>query len=288
MLESVLTMFSYPFLIRALIAGVSVALASSLLGTTLVLKRYSMIGDGLSHVSFGCLAVAAALNWAPLALTLPVVSAAAFLLLKLNNNKKIFGDAAIALITCAALAVGVIVISVTTGMNVDVYNYMFGSILSITKTDMIVSVTISSSVILVFVLLFHRIFAVTFDEPFSKATGLKTGAYQTLFALSTAVTIVIGMRLVGALLISGLLIFPPLSAMRVCKTFKSTTIFSAILSVLCFFAGLVLSFLANLPAGATVIVMNAAVFCCLFAFGKLVYLIRKYKSKLRTITKATL
>jgi len=270
-------MFSYPFMARAFAAGVAVALASSLLGVSLVLKRYSMIGDGLSHVSFGCLAIAAALNWSPLAVSLPVVTASAFLLLRLNESKRVYGDAAIALISTASLAVGVIVVSLTTGMNVDVYNYMFGSILSITQTDMILSIVIAVIVCGVFALLFHRIFAVTFDEPFSKATGLNTDVYNTLFALLTAVTIVVGMRLVGALLISGIIIFPPLAAMRVAKTFRKATVLSAIISVICFFAGLTMSFALNLPAGASVVALNAAVFIIMFAAGLISSAVMKRK-----------
>lgn len=276
-MPDILRMFSYPFMARAFAAGVAVALASSLLGVSLVLKRYSMIGDGLSHVSFGCLAIAAALNWSPLAVSLPVVTASAFLLLRLNESKRVYGDAAIALISTASLAVGVIVVSLTTGMNVDVYNYMFGSILSITQTDMILSIVIAVIVCGVFALLFHRIFAVTFDEPFSKATGLSTDVYNTLFALLTAVTIVVGMRLVGALLISGIIIFPPLAAMRVAKTFRKATVLSAIISVICFFAGLTMSFALNLPAGASVVALNAAVFIIMFAAGLISSAVMKRK-----------
>lgn len=276
-MPDILRMFSYPFMARAFAAGVAVALASSLLGVSLVLKRYSMIGDGLSHVSFGCLAIAAALNWSPLAVSLPVVTASAFLLLRLNESKRVYGDAAIALISTASLAVGVIVVSLTTGMNVDVYNYMFGSILSITQTDMILSIVIAVIVCGVFALLFHRIFAVTFDEPFSKATGLNTDVYNTLFALLTAVTIVVGMRLVGALLISGIIIFPPLATMRVAKTFRKATVLSAIISVICFFAGLTMSFALNLPAGASVVALNAAVFIIMFAAGLISSAVMKRK-----------
>ena len=276
-MPDILRMFSYPFMARAFAAGVAVALASSLLGVSLVLKRYSMIGDGLSHVSFGCLAIAAALNWSPLAVSLPVVTASAFLLLRLNESKRVYGDAAIALISTASLAVGVIVVSLTTGMNVDVYNYMFGSILSITQTDMILSIVIAVIVCGVFALLFHRIFVVTFDEPFSKATGLNTDVYNTLFALLTAVTIVVGMRLVGALLISGIIIFPPLAAMRVAKTFRKATVLSAIISVICFFAGLTMSFALNLPAGASVVALNAAVFIIMFAAGLISSAVMKRK-----------
>lgn len=268
MLEVFTEMFSYPFLVRAFAAGLAVALAAGLLGVSLVLKRFSMIGDGLSHVSFGCLAVAAALNWAPLAVTLPVVSVAAFLLLKLNDNRRINGDAAIALISCASLAMGVIAVSLTTGMSVDVYNYMFGSILSVSRTDMILCLTVSSAVITVFVLLFNRVFAVTFDESFSKATGQKTGLYDTVLALLTAVTIVTGMKLVGALLISGLIIFPPLAAMRVAKTFRAVTLISAAISIVCFFVGLTASYVFDIPAGACVIAANTAAFFVLYIWGK--------------------
>lgn len=260
MFEMIRQMLSYRFLSHALLVGVLVCLCAALLGVSLVLKRYSMIGDGLSHVGFGALAVAAALNWAPLAVTIPVVSAAAFLLLRLSENSKIGGDAAIALVSTSALAVGVLVLSLTRGLNTDVNGYMFGSILVLDTGDVTVSVVLSAAVLILFVLFYNKIFTVTFDEDFARATGVHASAYNSLIALLTAVTIVLGMRMMGALLISSLVIFPALTAMRVCKRFKSVVATSAILSVICFIVGMLLSYGISLPAGASVVAVNILAF----------------------------
>jgi zinc transport system permease protein len=208
MIETIQQMLSYPFLTRALIVGTLVALCAALLGVNLVLKRYSMIGDGLSHVGFGALAIAQAVGAAPLSVAIPVVILAAFLLLRLSERSKIKGDAAIALISTGSLAVGVMAISISTGMNVDVCNYMFGSILAMSKSDVTLSVILSLAVLVLYLLFYGQIFAVTFDEGFARATGVKAGLYNMLLALLTAVTVVVGMRLMGALLISSLVIFP--------------------------------------------------------------------------------
>ena len=256
MLDLLKEMFSYPFMVRAILVGTIVALCSSLLGVSLVLKRYSMIGDGLSHVGFGALALATALNMAPLTVSIPIVVLAAFLLLRISESSKIKGDAAIALISTGALAVGVMVISVTTGMNTDVYNYMFGSILAMSAEDVKLSLVLSVFVLILFIVFYHKIFAITFDETFARATGVKAGVYNTLIAVLTAVTIVLGMRMMGALLISSLIIFPALTSMRVCRTFKSVIINAAVISVVCLIAGVTLSYVAATPAGASVVLAN--------------------------------
>lgn len=267
MLDLIAEMMSYPFLVRAFVVGVLVALCAALLGVSLVLKRYSMIGDGLSHVGFGALAVATAMNVTPLHVSIPVVVVAAFLLLRLSESSKIKGDAAIALISTGSLAVGVMVISVTTGMNVDVCNYMFGSILAMSRSDVYLSVTMSVIVIVLYVLFYSKIFAVTFDENFSRATGIRANAYNMLIALLTAVTIVVGMRLMGALLISALIIFPALTSMRVFKSFRSVVISSAVLSVVCFLIGITISYVWSTPAGASVVVVNIFAFCVFAVTG---------------------
>lgn len=261
-------MLSYHFMSRALIVGILVSLCAALLGVSLVLKRYSMIGDGLSHVGFGALAIAAAVNVAPLALAVPVVVAAAFLLLRLSKNGKIKGDAAIALISSSALAIGVIVVSMTTGMNTDVSNYMFGSILSLSSADAALSIILSIIVLVMFVLLYPRIFAVTFDESFAKATGTRADTYNTVIAVLTAVTVVLGMRMMGALLISSLIIFPALTSMRLCRSFRSVILCSAVLSVVCFVVGMVASYVLELPSGASVVVVNIIAFL-LFSIASL-------------------
>lgn len=258
MIHTIVEMLSYPFMVRAFTVGILVSLCSALLGVSLVLKRYSMIGDGLSHVGFGALAVAAALNAAPLAVAILVVIVAAVLLLRVSDSSKMKGDAAIALISTSALAVGVMVISMTTGMNTDVYNYMFGSILAMSSEDVEMSVLLSVIVLALYIFFYNKIFAITFDETFAQATGVRANLYNTLIAVLTAVTIVLGMRMMGTLLISSLIIFPALTSMRVCKTFRGVILNSAILSVVCFCIGISVSYFFATPAGASVVVVNLA------------------------------
>ncbi len=257
-----LHMFSFHFMQRALLVGGLISLCAALLGVSLVLKRYSMIGDGLSHVGFGALAIASALHVAPLAVAIPVVVVTAVLLLRLSQNSRIKGDAMIAIISSSALAIGVICVSVTTGMNTEVSSYMFGSILSLSRSDAILSA------LLLFVLFYPRLFAVTFDETFSKATGTRTELYNTLLAVLTAITVVLGMRMMGALLISSLIIFPALSAMRVCRSFKSVVLCAAGLSLLCFTVGTIASYLLDTPAGASIVAANLLAFCACCLIGK--------------------
>ncbi|MDR2542444.1 MAG: metal ABC transporter permease [Treponema sp.] len=260
MFEIIFEMFSFTFLVRAVIVGVLVSVCAALLGVSLVLKRYSMIGNGLSNVGFGSLAVATALNMTPLAVSIPMVIAAAFLLLRLSENSKLKGDAAVALISTSSLAIGVIIISQSTGMNTDVCNYLFGSILAMSQTDVYLSITLSVVVLLLFILFYHKLFAITFDETFAKTAGINTGLYNMLIALLTALTIVLGMRLMGVMLISSLIIFPALSSMRLLKKFKSVTICSAIISIVCFFTGVVVSYIYNTPTGASVVLINIIIF----------------------------
>lgn len=260
MLNDITEMFSYGFMVRAIIVGILISLCASLLGVSLVLKRYSMIGDGLSHVGFGALAVATVLNTAPLAVCIPVVVIAAFFLLRMSENRKINGDASIALIATSSLAIGVIAISITTGVNTDIYNYLFGSILTMRKSDVLLSTILSVIVISLFIIFYNKIFAVTFDETFAKATGTRVDLYNILIAGLTAVTIVLGMRMMGAMLISSLIVFPAVTSMRIFKSFKSVIISSAIISVLCFIIGITLSYSYSLPTGATVVLANVAAF----------------------------
>ena len=260
-------LFSYPFIQRALIAGTLVALCSALLGVSLVLKRYSMIGDGLSHVGFGAMAVAMALGAAPLAVALPVVILAAFFLLRLSRGSRLAGDSAIALVSSGALAIGVVATSLSSGSNVDVMNYLFGSILTMTAADVKLAVLLSLAVLLLFLLLYHRIFAVTFDETFAR--GIRANLYNMVLALLTAVTIVIGMRLMGTLLISSLIIVPALSAMRISRSFLGVTVGAAVLSVVCFWVGVLASFLLSTPTGASVVLVDLAVFLLLSLYGLL-------------------
>ncbi|MDR3277793.1 MAG: metal ABC transporter permease [Oscillospiraceae bacterium] len=265
MLEILTEMFSYTFLIRAVVVGLLVSLCAALLGVSLVLKRYSMMGDGLSHVGFGTLAIATAMNAAPLTVSIPIVVLAAFLLLRISESSLIRGDAAIALISTGSLAIGVVVISLTTGLNTDVCNYLFGSILAMSKADVNLSLALAVVVLTLFALFYNKIFAVTFDETFAQATGTKTGLYNMLIAFLTAITIVLGMRMMGALLISSLTIFPALTSMRLCKKFKTVTVCSAFVSVICFFIGVTASYLYATPTGASVVIVNIAAFLLFWA-----------------------
>lgn len=284
----------YKFIQRALVVGTLVSLCAALLGVSLVLKRYSMIGDGLSHVGFGALTVAMALGFVtadslpvwlpkglktgfaglcggiaanPLPFTLIVVVICAFLLLRLSENSRMRGDSAIALISTSALAMGVVVTSMTSGMNVDVYNYMFGSILAMSASDVWLSVALSVVVLVLFILFYPRIFAVTFDEAFARATGMKARLYNRLIALLTSVTVVIGMRMMGTLLISSLIIFPALSSMRVFSNFRAVTISAAAVSVGCFLLGMMLSCVYSIPTGAGIVGVNLLVFLIFSAIG---------------------
>ena len=219
----IMSMFQHSFMVRALTGGILISLCAALLGVSLVLKRYSMIGDGLSHVGFGALAIGSAANFAPLEFSIPIVVVSAFFLLRISENSKIKGDAAIALISTGALAIGITVASLS-GVNTDIDNYLFGSILSLSNSDIVICWIVFAIVMVLFVMFYNKIFAVTFDESFAKATGTKTGIYNMLIALLTALTIVIGMKLMGTLLISSLIIFPAITSMRICKRFKTVMI----------------------------------------------------------------
>ncbi len=250
-------MFTYGFVVRAFIVGVMVALCASLLGVTLVLKKYSMIGDGLSHVGFGAMTIALALNVAPLYIAVPVMFVSAFFLLKLRENSSINTDAAIAVISGSSIAVGVLAASLSGGLNVDVYSYMFGSILAVTKNDVIISSVLCMVILFIYVFCYNRIFSVTFDEGFASASGIKTNMFNTLFAMLTAATIIIGMRIMGTMLISGLIIFPAITAMKLFDSYKKVTVSAAVISVIAFIMGMTLSCLFTyVPAGAGVIIMN--------------------------------
>ena len=260
MIDVIREMLSYPFLVRAIVVGLLVALCASLLGVSLVLKRFSMIGDGLSHVGFGALAIASVANIAPLTLAIPVCIAASFLLLRMSESTRIKGDAAIAMLSAGALAIGVMVVSMTTGMNTDVYNYMFGSILSLSASDATLSIVLSVVVLVLFVIFYPRLFAVTFDETFSRATGIPTRVYNAALATLASVPVVLGMRMMGALLISSLIIFPVLTAMRIGKRYLSVTILSAVVAAVGFILGMIVSFVYEAPSGASIVCVNIVLF----------------------------
>ncbi len=271
MSNDIISILSLNFVQRALFGGILISLCCALLGVVLVLKRYSMIGDGLSHVAFGALGIATALGFSPMYFTIPVVILAAFLLLRLKDSSNIKGDSAIAMISISSLATGVIFISYTSGGNTDVYNYMFGSILALTEQDIIMIATLSVFIIVMYIFTYNKIFLVTFDEKFAKSTGTKTEFYNMTIALLSAITIVIGMTMMGAMLISALIIFPSLTAMRIFRNFKSVVISSALISVINFCIGMLLSIIFNTPTGASIVVIDIIMFLIFTLIGKLVH-----------------
>ena len=259
MISSIIDMFSYSFMVKAFVVGILISLCASLIGVSLVLRKNSMIGDGLSHVGFGAFAVATILGFAPLEFAIPIVIIVSFLILKLNENNKIHGDSAIALISASSLAIGTFLISIT-GVNTDINNYLFGSILSINNSDVILSIILSIIVILIYIISFNKIFAITFDERFAKSIGINTNLYNIIFATLCSIVVVIGMRLMGSLLISSLIIFPTLSSLQIFKKFKSVVISSIVISLLSFIIGLVVSYLNATPTGATIVISNLVIF----------------------------
>ena len=264
----------YPFVRYALIVGVLIALCSSLLGVTLVLKRFSFIGDGLSHVAFGAMSVAAVLNFTnQMLLVLPITIVSAILLLRGSRNAMVKGDAALAMISVGALAFGYLIMnlfSTSSNLSGDVCSTLFGStsILTLSVRDVWLCIVLGIAVVVIFVLFYNKIFSLTFDESFAKATGTNTDGYNLLIAVVIAVIIVLAMNLVGSLLISALIIFPALSAMRLFHSFRNVTVCSAVLSVLSAFTGIVISVLAGTPVGSTIVAVDAAVFGVCWLIGR--------------------
>ena len=275
MFETLHMYFQYPFVRYALIVGVLIALCSSLLGVTLVLKRFSFIGDGLSHVAFGAMAIASVLNITNnMLFILPMTVICAILLLRAGQNTRIKGDAAIAMISVGALAIGYLLMNLfSTSPNIsgDVCSTLFGStsILTLTKGEVWLCAILSIVVVAIFILFYNKIFAVTFDENFAKATGTRANAYNLLIAVVIAVIIVLAMNLVGSLLISALVIFPALSAMRLFKSFRSVTISAAVMSVISATAGILISILAGTPVGSTIVAVDIAVFLVSYGIGRI-------------------
>lgn len=268
-IETIKQMFSYSFLVRGMAVGMIVAICASLLGVILVLKRYSMIGDGLSHISFGAMAIGMAFGFTPIKVAIPVTIIAAFLLLKISDNSKINGDAAIALASSSFLAVGIIVNAVFTGSNIDLNSYMFGSILAISNEDMWICIVLGIIISAAFLFFYHYIFSITFDENFAAATGVRVGLYKTVLSVLTALTVVIGMRIMGTLLISSLIIFPALSSIMVFKRFKAVMAGSLVISIISFFVGMVCSYMFGIPTGASIVVVNLVIFIIMSIIGKI-------------------
>lgn len=260
MINSIFDMFSYSFMVRSFIVGILISLCASLVGVSLVLRKNSMIGDGLSHVSFGAFAVATVLGFSPLEFSIPIVIIVSFLILKLNDNSKINGDAKIALISASSLAIGTFLVSITKGVNTDINNYLFGSILSISSSDVVISIILSIIVVVLYIFSYNKIFALTFDERFAKSIGINTSFYNVIFSILCSIVVVVGMRLMGALLISSLIIFPTLSSSQIFKNFKGVVISSVVISIISFIIGLTISFMYSTPTGASIVIVNLVVF----------------------------
>ncbi len=269
-INEIINMFSYEFITRAFIVGLLVSACSALLGVCLVLKRYAMIGDGLGHSAFGIISVVAALNTIPfisdnfkldpLIMTIILVIIVAIFLLKMSSNSKINSDSAIALVSTTFLTIGILVVSFSSGLNTDVHSVLFGTILALSNFDLILTIILSIIVIILFIFFYNKIFAVTFDESFARATGVKVDLYMTLIAILTAIIVVLGMKIIGTLLISSLLVIPALTSIRIFKSFKAVILGALISSTVSFIVGMILSYLIDLPTGATVVATNLSLY----------------------------
>ena len=259
-IELLFRALSYTFMQRALLVGILIAISSSFLGIFLVLRRYSMIGDGLAHVSFATVALALLLNQSPLVISIPVVIAASFLILKLSEENRIGGDAAIGLVSSFSVALGVFISSLAKGFNVDLFSYLFGSILVIGKTDVYFSIVLSIVVLSTVIYYYHDLFALTFDEEYASVMGKNTKKLNQLISILTSITIVLGIRVVGTMLISSLIIFPTVTALQVSKSFKSTIIYAVSVSIVSVVIGIFASFLFDLPTGASIVLINGLFF----------------------------
>ena len=268
--ENLFELFSYPFVYRALIVGVLVSICAASLGVIIVLKRYSLIGHGLADVGFAALAIAVVIVWSPMAVAMPIVILASFLIMGISQSKKVNGDIAIGMIATGALSIGVIVTALGSGFNVDVYNYMFGSILAMNDGDVILSLVLYFVVISLFIIFYKPLFMITYDEEYGKALGIPIIRYQFLLSFLTGLTVVIGMRMMGTLLISSLIIFPAIIARRLVKSFKMLIIVSAIISVIAFVIGLLFSFILDLPTGACIVLVNIILLVCSVIYKKII------------------
>lgn len=255
-MQNIIELLNYTFITRALIVGIAISLCAALIGVLLVLKKYSMIGHGLGEIGFASLSLALALNLPPLTVSIPMVIIASFIIMAFGQKKGSSGDVVIAIVSAGALTFGVIVTAITKGFNIDVYNYMFGSILAITNSDLVLSLILSFIVIISFVILYNRLFFITYDEEYARSSGINVTFYQFVIALITALIVVIGMRLMGTLLISSLIVFPAIISKRLTISFKGLVITSGVVSVLCFIIGILVSFYMNLPTGASIVLVN--------------------------------
>lgn len=277
----ILALLNYPFIQRALICGIAISFCAAIIGVILVLKNYSMIGHGLGEVGFASLTIAMALNLPSLYISIPLVIVAAFLIMLISQKKGESGDITIALVSSGALALGVIITALTKGFSVDVYNYMFGSILAMNWSDVILSVILSVILIVIYMVFYNRLFSITYDEKYAKTCGINVTFYQFLISLITALVVVLGMRLMGTLLISSLIVFPAIIARKLTNSFKGMVILSAVLSVICFIVGIMLSFILNFPTGACIVAVYILLLMITINFGglrvwKRISILRRY------------
>lgn len=268
-MNSLIDLFTYSFMLRALISGLFLALTASLIGAPLVLKKNANVGDGLSHAAFGAFAFSTVFNFSHLYVSIPIVVILSIFMLKLNKSKVINEDAIIALISLSSLAIGTFLISVKKGVNVSISSYLFGSILSISKAELILSILLFIIVALFFIFYFHKIFIITFDEVFARSIGINVKFYDISLAIIASLVVVVGMRIMGSLLISALIIFPTLSSLQNFKSFKGVVISNIIISSLAFIIGLVLSYTYSLPTGSTIVIVNLIIFLIMMLYSKI-------------------
>lgn len=260
MIDIILEMFSYPFMVRATIVGLLIAVCSALLGVTLVLKRYSMIGVGLSNVAFAALSIALSFDISPMEFTMPIVVISGIILLKYSEKYKITSDTAIAMLSCISVSFGVTFTAVTKGLNIDVCNYLFGSILVMTKQDIYISFTLGLVVLISYILMYNKVYSITIDEEFARATGMNVDLYNTLITILISVTIVIGLKFMGSMLISALIIFPAITSMRLFKSYRMVVVFSVIVAMISLFCGILISYVYSTPTGASIVLVNLILF----------------------------
>lgn len=270
MISLILEMLSYPFMVRAIMVGLLISICSALLGITLVLKRYSMIGVGLSNVAFASLSIALSFDLSPMEFSMPIVVIAGIVLLKYSEKYKISSDTAIAILSCVSVSVGVTFTAITKGLNIDVCNYLFGSILIMSKMDMYISFVLSIVVLISYMMMYNKIYSITIDEDFARASGINVDLYNTLITILISVTIVIGMKFMGSMLISALVIFPAITSMRIFKSYKNVVISSVVISAISLFIGITLSYVYSTPTGASIVIVNLFMFVIAIIIGRFV------------------
>lgn len=270
MISIIMEMLSYPFMVRALIVGLLIAICSALLGVTLVLKRYSMIGVGLSNVAFATLSIALAFDLSPMQFTIPLVIITGVLLLKYSEKYKLTSDTAIAILSCISVSFGVTFTAVTKGLNIDVCNYLFGSILVMTKEDIYISFILGIVVLISYILVYNKIYSITVDEEFARSSGMNVEFYNTLITVLISVTIVIGLKFMGSMLISALIIFPAITSMRLFKSYRNVVVFSVLISTISLFFGILISYIYSTPTGASIVLINFIIFLVSIIVGRFI------------------